>query len=174
MTPSELRPVGLRCEYRINPLGIDERVPRFSWVLEAEGRGQAQSAYRILVGRSEKDLEWEENLLWDSGRVESGRSVGVEYGGEVLRSGSRCLWKVRVWDRAGEPSSYSGPAVFETGLLEKSDWEGAWISAGKGRQGIRNHPRGKSTMIWPMASPRALTCAGSFPWTNRSAGRASM
>jgi alpha-L-rhamnosidase len=87
MTPSELRPVGLRCEYRVNPLGIDERVPRLSWALEAEGRGQAQSAYRILVGRSEKDLESEENLLWDSGRVESGRSVGVEYGGEVLRSG---------------------------------------------------------------------------------------
>jgi alpha-L-rhamnosidase len=143
MTPSELRPVGLRCEYRINPLGIDERVPRFSWVLEAEGRGQAQSAYRILVGRSEKDLEWEENLLWDSGRVESGRSVGVEYGGEVLRSGSRCLWKVRVWDRAGEPSSYSGPAVFETGLLEKSDWEGAWISAGKGPAGDKEPPSGE-------------------------------
>jgi alpha-L-rhamnosidase len=132
MTPSELRPVGLRCEYRVNPLGIDERVPRLSWALEAEGRGQAQSAYRILVGRSEKDLESEENLLWDSGRVESGRSVGVEYGGEVLRSGSRCLWKVRVWDRAGAPSSYGGPAVFEMGLLERSNWKGNWISLGKG------------------------------------------
>jgi alpha-L-rhamnosidase len=132
MAPSELRPVGLRCEYRVDPLGIDERAPRLSWALESEGKGQVQSAYRVLVARSEEDLESEENLLWDSGRVESSRSVGIEYGGEALRSGSRCLWKVRVWDGEGNPSSYDGPAVFETGLLERSDWEGDWISLGTG------------------------------------------
>src|SRR5215216_3314010 len=132
MTPSELRPVGLRCEYRVDPLGIDERAPRLSWALESEGRGQVQSAYRILVARSEEDLESEENLLWDSGRVESGRSVGVEYEGEALRSGSRCVWKVRVWDGEGLPSSYGGPAAFEMGLLERSDWKGGWISLGSG------------------------------------------
>src|SRR5918911_1861190 len=131
MTPSELRPVGLRCEYRVDPLGIDERAPRLSWALESEARGQLQSAYRVLVARTEKDLESEENLLWDSGRVESGRSVGVEYEGEALRSGSRCLWKVRGWDGAGDPSSFGGPAVFEMGLLERSDWEGDWISLGE-------------------------------------------
>ena len=78
MTPSELSPVGLRCEYRADPLGIDERFPRLSWALESEGRGQVQSAYRVLVARSEEDLESEANLLWDSGRVESGRTIGVE------------------------------------------------------------------------------------------------
>src|SRR5918994_1430295 len=132
MAPSELRPVGLRCEYRVDPLGIDERAPRLSWALESEGRGQVQSAYRILVAQSEEDLESEENLLWDSGRVESDRSVGVEYEGEALRSGTRCLWKVRVWDGEADPSPFGGPAVFETGLLERSDWEGDWISLGSG------------------------------------------
>src|ERR671921_523289 len=132
MTTSELRPVGLRCEYRADPLGIDERFPGLSWALESEGRGQVQSAYRILIAQSEEDLESEENLLWDSGRVESGRSLGVEYEGEALRSGSRCVWKVRVWDGEGLPSSYGGPAVFEMGLLESSAWEGDWISLGKG------------------------------------------
>src|SRR5215208_7932444 len=132
MTPSELRPVGLRCEYRVDPLGIDERAPRLSWALESEGRGQVQSAYRILVARSEEDLESEENLLWDSGRVESNHSVGVEYEGEALRSGTRCLWKVRVWDGAGNPSPYGGPAAFEMGLLERSDWQGTWVSLGEG------------------------------------------
>src|SRR5215204_3144590 len=132
MAQSELRPVGLKCEYRVDPLGIDVRAPGLSWALESEGRGQVQSAYRILVAQSEEDLEAEENLLWDSGRVESARTVGVEYGGEALRSGSRCVWKVRAWNGAGEPSPYGGPAVFEMGLLERSDWAGAWISAGKG------------------------------------------
>jgi alpha-L-rhamnosidase len=131
MAPSKLSPVNLRCEYRLDPLGIDERVPRLSWALESEARGQVQSAYRILVARSEEDLESEENLLWDSGRVESGRSVGIEYGGEALQSGTRCVWKVHVWDEDGAPSSYGGPAVFEMGLLEKSEWEGGWISLGE-------------------------------------------
>jgi alpha-L-rhamnosidase len=132
VAPSELRPVGLKCEYRVDPLGIDVRAPRLSWALESEGRGQVQLAYRILVARSEEDLEAEEDLLWDSGRVESGRTIGVEYEGEALRSGSRCVWKVRAWDGAGEPSPFSGPAVFEMGLLERSDWKGDWISLGKG------------------------------------------
>jgi alpha-L-rhamnosidase len=143
MAPSELRPVGLQCEYRVNPLGVDERVPRLSWALESEGRGQVQSAYRILAARSEEDLESEENLLWDSGRVESSRCVGVEYAGEALRSGSRCLWKVRVWDEAGDPSSYGGPAVFEMGLLERSDWRGNWISRGKGPDEDFDPPTGE-------------------------------
>jgi alpha-L-rhamnosidase len=132
MAPSKLRPVGLRCEYRVDPLGIDERAPRLSWALESEGRGQVQSAYRILVARSEKDLESGENLLWDSGRVESERSVGVDYEGEALRSGTRCLWKVRVWNGEGDPSPFGGPSVFETGLLERSDWDGDWITLGSG------------------------------------------
>ena len=142
MTPSELRPVGLECEYRTDPLGIGERSPRLSWTLEAEGRGRAQSAYRVLVAGNEEDLEAEENLLWDSGRVESGRTIGVEYEGEALRSGSQCLWKVRVWDGTDDPSPYSRPAVFETGLLERSDWEGTWISAGKGPAGDMEPPSG--------------------------------
>jgi alpha-L-rhamnosidase len=143
MAPSELRPVGLKCEYRIDPLGIDEVAPRLSWTLESERRGQTQSAYRILVARSEEDLEAEENLLWDSGRVESGRTVDVEYEGEELRSGSHCVWKVRVWDGAGDPSPYVRPAVFETGLLEKSDWKGTWIYAGKGPEGDMEPPSGE-------------------------------
>jgi alpha-L-rhamnosidase len=131
MAPSELRPVGLKCEYRVDPLGIDEGAPRLSWALESEGRGQVQSAYRILAASSEEKLEAEVDLLWDSGRVESGRSVSVEYEGEALRSRSRCVWKVRVWDGAGDPSPYSGPAVFEAGFLERSDWKGGWISLGR-------------------------------------------
>jgi alpha-L-rhamnosidase len=132
MTTPGLKANHLRCEYRRNPLGVGARSPRLSWVLESEGRGQKQSAYQVLVAGSEEDLRNEENLLWDSGSVESHRSVGIEYEGEALRSGSRCVWKVCVWDEAGNPSSYTEPATFEMGLLERSHWEGAWISLGEG------------------------------------------
>jgi alpha-L-rhamnosidase len=131
MSAAGIQPVRLRCEYRDDPIGIDEREPRLSWALDSEGRNQRQSAYQILVAGSEEDLEAEENLLWDSGRVESYRTVGVEYEGEPLRSGSHCVWKVRVWDGMDNPSPYGGPAVFEMGLLEKSDWKGDWISLGE-------------------------------------------
>jgi alpha-L-rhamnosidase len=131
MTPV-LRVNRLRCEHRHDPLGLDAVRPRLSWILESEERGQTQSAYQVLVAGSEEDLRAEENLLWDSGKVASNRSVGIEYEGEVLRSASRCLWKARVWDGMGNPSPYGGPAIFEMGLLQSSDWEGTWLSAGEG------------------------------------------
>ncbi|MCA1737489.1 MAG: alpha-L-rhamnosidase, partial [Actinobacteria bacterium] len=107
MTTPTLQANHLSCEHRCNPLGVDVGWPRLSWVLESERRDQKQSAYQILVAGSEEDLQTEENLLWDSGEVASDRSVGIEYGGQEFHSGSRCLWKVRVWDGLGNPSPYS-------------------------------------------------------------------
>ena len=36
-----LEPVALRCEYRVNPLGIDEAQPRLTWRVASAGRGKA-------------------------------------------------------------------------------------------------------------------------------------
>ena len=113
-----------------------------SWALEAGGRGHVQSAYRVLVAAGEEALEAERDLLWDSGYVESDRSVGVEYAGEPLRSGISCVWKVRVWDGEGDPSPFSEPAVFGVGLLERSDWTGTWISLGEGPSQDMEPPSG--------------------------------
>jgi len=47
---ASLRVDDLRCEYLVNPLGIDVTRPRLSWKLEsidAKARGQGQTAYRI-------------------------------------------------------------------------------------------------------------------------------
>ena len=126
--PTVKRP---RCEYRVDRLGTNERFPRFRWARDWEARGETQSAYRIPVARSE-DVESEENLLWDSGRGEPYRSVGVEYGDEVLRSGSRFTWEVPVLVGIRNPSPCSVPVVFETGLLKRSKWKGARVSAGDG------------------------------------------
>jgi alpha-L-rhamnosidase len=137
-----LRPIQPKCEHRVNPLGLDAEPPRLSWALDADGRGQVQSAYRVLVAGSGEDLATEQNLLWDSGRVESDRSVGIEYEGEELGSGAHCTWNVRVWDGEGRPSSPGEPAVFEMGLLERSDWHGNWVSAGEGPAGDLDPPTG--------------------------------
>ena len=122
-------PFQLNCEYAVNPVGIDARQPRFSWLLASDRRGQLQSAYQILVGGSAERLEAGTGDLWDSGRVAADRAVNVAYAGAPLSSNQRCYWKVRVWDQDGQPSDYSAPAMFTMGLLDASDWQGQWIGA---------------------------------------------
>ena len=121
----------LKCEYAVNPLGVDTLKPRFGWILESLRRGQSQSAYQVQVASSPENLKKDIGDKWDSGKVASDRSVNVEYGGKALSSVEQCWWKVRVWDQNGEVSAWSEPATFEMGLLKQSDWQGEWIGAGK-------------------------------------------
>ncbi|MCX6562062.1 MAG: family 78 glycoside hydrolase catalytic domain [Candidatus Aminicenantes bacterium] len=120
-------PLDLTCEYLTDPLGIDSRRPRFSWKLKHFERGAAPKAYRIIVGSHPDVVEKDLGDLWDSGRVRSGRTTLIAYGGRPLRSRQRCFWRVRWWDREGTISSFSRTASFEMGLLEKSDWSAQWI-----------------------------------------------
>ncbi len=122
------RPLQLRCEYKENPLGIDEGRPRLSWVVNDDRRGARQTAYRVLVASSGEALDGDEGDLWDSGKVESGQSVHVEYAGADLASRQRCWWKLRTWDRDGVASPWSEPAWWEMGLLSHNEWAARWIS----------------------------------------------
>ena len=119
----------LRCEYRENPLGIDATKPRLSWVIgepKAGGpRGVAQSAYQILVASTPGLLAKDQGDLWDSGKVESGQSIQVEYTGKSLESQMQCYWKVRVWTPT--LSSWSKPACWTMGLLDSKAWLAKWI-----------------------------------------------
>ena len=124
---SNITTLGLTCEYVTDPLGVDVPSPRLSWILESDQRGQMQSAYQILVASSEDKLNANVGDRWDSGKAVSNQSVNVAYEGTDLTSGERYCWKVRCWDKDDNAGAYSDPAVFEIGLLEKSDWEGEWI-----------------------------------------------
>ncbi len=117
-------------EYAVNPTGIDTQKPRFGWVLSSETRGQMQSAYQILVASSKANLAKDQGDKWDSGKVTSAESVSIEYAGKALTSAECCFWKVRCWDKDGQPSAWSYIATFEMGLLEPSDWQGKWIGPG--------------------------------------------
>jgi alpha-L-rhamnosidase len=125
---ASLKVDGLKCEYRVNPLGLDAPQPRLSWLLESPQRGQRQSAYQVLAATTAELLAKGQGDLWDSGKVSSGESVQVVYGGKPLRAGQRVHWKVRAWDREGRPSGYSPAAWWEMGLLGPADWRAAWIT----------------------------------------------
>ncbi|NOY40297.1 MAG: family 78 glycoside hydrolase catalytic domain [Planctomycetes bacterium] len=122
-----IQPEHLRCEYRINPMGIDVTAPRLSWELKSESRAQKQSAYHLLVASSPEKLAADQGDLWDSGQVESDQTLHVEYAGKPLTSRTPCYWKVRVWNQEKTPSSWSEPASWSMGLLNKKDWKAQWI-----------------------------------------------
>ncbi|QDU90815.1 Bacterial alpha-L-rhamnosidase [Pirellulimonas nuda] len=117
-----------RCEYRIDPLGIDDLHPRLSWAIESSTRGAKQTAYQVLASSTQDQLDADQGDLWDSGKVASSRTIHVPYEGEPLGSGEQCFWKVRAWDRDGRPSEWSPAAQWSMGLLDESEWAASYIS----------------------------------------------
>ena len=99
-----LAPASLRCEYLVNPMGIDMAKPRFFWVIGHAERGQIQSAYQIVVSTDPKAAAGD---IWDSGKVASPKSIQVPFAGKALESGKSYFWKVRNWDRDGRESPWS-------------------------------------------------------------------
>ena len=121
--------VNLKCEYRCNPLGIDEAKPRLSWIISSDQRAEKQEAYQIIVSSSEELLSQDQGDLWNSGKMISDQSILVEYAGKPLESRMYCYWKVRVWDKDGNPTGWSDQAYWSMGLLKKEDWQAQWIGS---------------------------------------------
>jgi alpha-L-rhamnosidase len=118
-------PTNLRCEYLVNPMGIDIAEPRFFWTPEHTERGEVQTAYQVLVSTM-PDVETGD--VWDSGKVRSSRTAQIDFSGIDLQSRKTYFWKVCYWDSQGKLSDYSTIALFETGFLDPEEWEAKWIS----------------------------------------------
>ncbi len=121
----------LRCEGLKNPLGIDVIQPRLSWKMHSQVRGQKQTAYRILISDNLESLEKENGDLWDTGKINSDQSIQITYSGKDLHSEEFIYWKVQVWGKEGEASSWSETQRWSMGLLNLSDWKGEWIGLDK-------------------------------------------
>jgi len=119
------RPYSLTTEHRSEAWGVGTRLPRLSWKNRA-GHGERQTAYRILVASSPLMLWQNKADLWDSGIVESEESYLIPFGGNPLPSGQAAWWKVETTMSDGTKTT-SEPAYFSVGLLEHSDWKGAYI-----------------------------------------------
>ncbi len=108
----------LRTEYRVNPIGITEKHPRFSWKLESEEKDTMQQSYRILVKEGE-------NIVWNT-KAESEDSVLIAYAGEALQD--ETLYKVTVEVTDNHGNMGVGEMHFETGILNPDVFQAKMIT----------------------------------------------
>ncbi|MDR0393601.1 MAG: glycoside hydrolase family 78 protein [Tannerella sp.] len=122
----------LTCEHEENPVGLETMQPRFSWRINAQERNFEQSARQLLVADSEAALASDQGNIWDSGKKNTSASIQVPFEGKTLEAGKIYFWKVRVWDKKGNPSAWSRVNRFQMGLLTEKDWGKAqWIALEK-------------------------------------------
>ena len=123
-----VEPVHLQTDGMVNPLGIDNTTPCFSWQIASERTNVMQSAYQILVATKPELLHPAKADVWNSGWVVTDQSIEIKYMGSRLKSGTNYYWCVKISDNAGNSSEWSEPASFGMALLHPSDWKGAqWI-----------------------------------------------
>ena len=71
---TRLIPAQLRCEYLVEPLALDARRPRLSWLVECADRDRQnarQTACRIVVTHGNG------TVVWDSPRVTSAETLHI-------------------------------------------------------------------------------------------------
>ena len=97
---------------------VDE-APYFSWVITSDEKNVMQTSYHITV----KNMD---EVMWDSGMVESDKSIFVEYSRKPLQSLSDYNWTVEVTVNNGEKAAAS--SSFETGFMKK-EWTAEWVKS---------------------------------------------
>lgn len=125
----------LKCEQEINPFGLENLHPRFSWQINAAERNFEQFAWQILVADTPEQLNTDNGNIWNSQKTDSPSSILVPFNGNELKAGQTYFWKVRIWDRQGTASSWSDVNKFNIGLLSEKDWNKAqWIALEKDKK----------------------------------------
>lgn len=108
---------GLKTENLIDPMGMDEPCPRFSFYIDGFSRGNLD--FRITVRCSGRKV-------WDSGLRSYPDQPYIPYEGETLLPFTRYDWQVRIHENGKMQGKAS--AFFETGFLN-TPWEhSCWIT----------------------------------------------
>lgn len=122
VTMQAATPTALKCEYLINPIGIDVQHPRLSWQLPPSENRPLR--FRITVGADSIAVgkgigQWRKEITANQAQL-------VDYSGASLKPFTKYYWTVSVLYAPGKWSS-STTASFETGMMDPRNWRGAWI-----------------------------------------------
>jgi alpha-L-rhamnosidase len=124
-----LQPTGLMCNLLAHPeqAKIQNRNPKFGWIVNGTDKNVFQEAYQILVASSLETLAQDDGNMWNSGEPNPGRvwksesqSINIPYDGEPLQSHTAYHWKVRTWNGVDNISPWSEVQTFHTGELTDS------------------------------------------------------
>jgi len=122
---------GLMVEYDPAPIALDIPKPRFTWIVELDGRARRQTAYQILVASSMDMINTEKGDMWNTNWVASDQSAHITYQGLPLESNKEYYWKVRIREDSGKILPYGKTGTFNTGLFDQKDWTADWIGRGE-------------------------------------------
>lgn len=109
----------------INPLAVPIDRLHFSWKLETTDENHTQASYRILVCSTDEMANEGTGDVWDTGKILSGQTLYIPYGGRPLKSGRRYWWRLRIWRDSGE--SLDSPVQWFETAFAPEDWKGKWI-----------------------------------------------
>jgi hypothetical protein len=105
-------PKRLSCELLLEPAKtvIHDPQPEFSWEYGSDAQAFKQSAYQIVVHST--TATGTGGIVWDSGRVEDGDSLNIEYKGQPFRPNEEYEWQVKTWNDRQVASAWSEPQRF--------------------------------------------------------------
>jgi len=122
---SSFQVVELKTEYLVNPIGIDNPTPRFTWHVLAPDKGFRQRSYRIIVDKDSMSVVNSQGTSWDSKLTAAENSL-VKYEGKPLDPFTKYYWRIDI--ESHENNKTFSVASFETGMLQRENWKGSWIS----------------------------------------------
>ncbi len=137
-----------RIDNLINPIGTDNKKPRFSWI----NTNETQEKYRILVSTDESFAD-EKAVVWDSGEIFGDENVNVAYGGRELKSFTEYYCKATINGKRVE----SG--FFETAFLNPDEeFKAWWIGQPLGFSGCVDDIRLDVAVDKPVKKARFYVC----------------
>lgn len=115
----------MQVNFKNNPVGIDVSEVKFGWKLESSALNVQQQAYQIMLSTSK---EFDQALVWNSGKIDTDQSRLVAYQGDELESATTYYWKVKVWASDSMQSNWSAVGQFYT-APKNEQLKGQWIGA---------------------------------------------
>jgi alpha-L-rhamnosidase len=112
----------VRFEHLQETVGLGNRKPRLSWMVETATPGWQQKSYEVQAYGLNGQLRDQ------SSRVESGQSTLVAWPFAPLTSREQLNVRIRVWDIAERASSWSDLCSIEAALLDSDDWTASFVT----------------------------------------------